>query len=78
VRALGVKKLRRLAALTGLPLDAATSLSGLTREGVVWIEGGCIHYAINGKTGAYKVITKPCHWGSCPPDWMSCTSPDCG
>ncbi len=61
---LGVKKLRRLSALTGLDLRRAY-IRGSTAAGVVWTGDDHLHYLINPKTGEHRVESNPMHWGSC-------------
>ena len=64
---LGPKKLRKLAALTGLPLNRAI-IRNHYGEGVVWTEAGCRHYQIDPKTGEHTEIADPFHWASCDPE----------
>lgn len=63
---LGPRKLRRLAVLTGLPLDRAY-IRNHHSEGVVWTTTGCQHYRIDTDTGEYTEIPQEeiAHWTSC-------------
>lgn len=63
---LGDKKLRRLARLTGLPLDRAY-IRNHDCEGVVWSESGCTHYLIDLATGAAEAVDPASHWTTCNP-----------
>lgn len=58
---LGPKKLKRLATLTGLPLDRAYIRNGYS-EGRTPDDR---HWEIDPKTGAYEEIIDPHHWTSC-------------
>lgn len=64
---LGAKKLRRLAAKTGLPLDRAY-IRGSESEGVVWAADRCRHYRIDTATGDHEEIVDATHWASCRAD----------
>ena len=65
---LGLRKLRRLQRLTGLPLDRAIIRNHYC-EGVVWTDTGCsAHYEIDLSTGEATVIEEPFHWGTCRPE----------
>jgi len=63
---LGPRKLRRLRALTGLPLDRAY-IRNHHAEGVIWSDDGCRHFEIDPHTGAHKPIAEPDHWTTCDP-----------
>lgn len=63
---LGPKKLRRLARLTGLPLERAYIRNG-DAQGRTIEDGHCVHWAIDPYSGAYERISSPrTHWTSCP------------
>lgn len=65
----GPKKIRKLAALTGLPLDMVWNHQG----GGEWTDARtldgdrCTHYLINVKTGEWEKRDPPSsHYSSCP------------
>lgn len=62
---LGPRKLRKLAAPTGLPLDRAYIRNGYS-EGVVWTADGCEHYRIDPKSGEHQRIGNPAQLDELP------------
>jgi hypothetical protein len=64
----GERKLRRLVAKTGLPLNRAYIVSSHYGQGVVWTETGCRHYSFDPKSGdILEEIHTPTHWTTCDP-----------
>lgn len=63
---LGDRKLRRLRELTGLDLDRAYIRNRDAEGRVIEVDGRCVHYSIDPKTGVYALNIDPIHWASCP------------